>query len=913
MPPRWDEVTKDPDFQALSDEDRLLVKTRYFRNVISKDPDFLELDSPGRVSIGKRFFQEDFRTARNRKIISDVVSLSLTREPLERIKRFTGIPGELAAGAFPGTTPLLGPPPPSESPRGVAGEALRQALFPPILPGTPRALLKGAEELTPASAPEIALLGIGPARAGARVRALAEGAAKIPRPPSKLLPTPPPVQIETVFEKGLPILKLKAQVPSGIGRPGELGAELKNAVEFTKEAVGEFNSKIGSITRAPGEQITDTLARMIKTGEVSPDKGASLLGIELRGTGGREVAAQFQRFASTQAGRALNALSQAAKALLKDFDSDPAIKASLDAIVNKKVETTLGRRVLDFVSDKGTSVFNLWRSSLVSQLGTAVRNAVQQGARVGVAFVDDVFNGAFRSILGRETPGAAFSNALEDVLSLFRRLSPSKREALDDLLSKFPSQEAVLGSRPLSDLAITNRLSALLNVFNTAQEKFFRKAAFDARLTANLRRLGLKIGDIGTKLDKESSARLVSDAVNHALDMTFAAEPASKTARQILGVARNPLFAVLVNPFPRFWFNRMKFLAEHSPLGILFSAARVGSNNIEFALDGASKAMTGTLLFAGAWTARKRFGGERWYLFRKDPSNPKEDPVDVRNQEPLSVYAFLADFTDRVLDVLSGKRFSLGYSAEEISNALIAVRRSDWSGVPLLDNFVFSKRDLMENPDKFWDALKKTSGDFLGGFGVPFRNLRDLFDGGLESDQEIKDTRLSPVLGPLLESIPILREALPEAKGPTRGESLVRPRPGARQVLGTTFVRRDKIRREMDRLDIPFSALLPRTGDEEADLLITKKMGEIFSIVAKRGFLDSKEYRTRDFEDKRFIFLSELIPEVKKKAREIAFQERPDLEAIVQARGLNVPRPVKKSVRERVEGIRKPREGLFIP
>ena len=67
---------------------------------------------------------------------------------------------------------------------------------------------------------------------------------------------------------------------------------------------------------------------------------------------------------------------------------------------------------------------------------------------------------------------------------------------------------------------IINRYARFINSANILQERFFRRVAFQARLDKNLKEKNFP--DINTIDPKKIPAELLDDAVQHALDISFA-------------------------------------------------------------------------------------------------------------------------------------------------------------------------------------------------------------------------------------------------------------------------------------------------------------------------------------------------------------------------------------------------------
>ena len=120
-------------------------------------------------------------------------------------------------------------------------------------------------------------------------------------------------------------------------------------------------------------------------------------------------------------------------------------------------------------------------------------------------------------------------------------------------------------SQPVHEV-VGGRTVQMLNTLNRAQEHFFRKLAFEAKLRQLLTRRGKNFETVDPK---KISIDELEESVDYALEMTFAASPKTNTGRRFLS-GWNSVGLTLVNPFPRFnFFNAVPFILDHSPLGYL--------------------------------------------------------------------------------------------------------------------------------------------------------------------------------------------------------------------------------------------------------------------------------------------------------------------------------------------------------
>lgn len=670
-----------------------------------------------------------------------------------------------------------------------------------------------------------------------------------------LLVNPGPVLARVVDDAGKIVDGFKKSIP-------EIAANPEKVIAFTR-----------------GRQITDIIIDSIEDGTIPIQKGAELLGIEVKAGEATLALTTRLREAATKLGQGLNRLSQASRAFRDFLKDSPELAKSLDdALLNVDVNQTLGRRLLQPIANVSNEVIQTWRGIIISQPGTAVRNFITQSGRATVGIFDDALNGTMRFLSGAEPFEKAFSNVTEDIIGFFSRLSPTKRAQLEKLLDLFPTQKTLLSSNRFGDLTLSNRFVKMLNFLNTGQEDFFRKAAFDARLRSNLTRLGKSVDDLPNMLKTAQGSKvakkLIDDSVEHALQMTFAANPQGAFGKAFLKIHdAAPILYVIGFSFPRFWLNVIRFTTEFSPLGVMFT--RTATKNPELAFRGLSRAMTGTLMFSGAVAIRNsKFAGDKWFEIRPDPDNDPGRTIDGRNMQPFIATLFVADLVKRMQEIKNGERIELGYSPADLSNALLAMRRTDFGGLPLLDNFVFNRGDLTDSKPKMMKTLIKMVGEFLAGFATPFRSYRQIVIGGTEI---IRATREAPLFGPFLAQIAGVREkVLPPLPSITRPGPKLREEVRKRQFPGIAIKTKTPVESAIDKADINEFQFAPRTGDEEANRLARAKMGEAVDLLIGE-LIKGKDFNKLIVDDRKEILLEELRG-IRDQAIKEVREERPDID-----------------------------------
>jgi len=511
--------------------------------------------------------------------------------------------------------------------------------------------------------------------------------------------------------------------------------------------------------------------------------------VKAYGLNGEETATLFKN-AATFSGKTLQALSRVEKELRSLLPDMPKVK----------VEPTAWQ----IFKSKWEAVDNFRRGLLVSQVATAMRNTISQGGRYSLEVVNDAFSGVINKLSGKED---AFGPMLEDVAAVFRRTNPENVKQIEQVLKNNPLESGRLFNTPVGDVAFGTKVTNVLNSANRFQEFMYRNLILDAKLHTLARQGKRAI----TELNSDEIAR----AVDQALEMTFSATPKRGTFFGDLYKAYRamPFSTVLINPFPRFQMNALKFIIDHSPLGLmsLFSSktrAAIAAGNPE----AISKAITGVMMLSAATVIRNNpnIGGEKWYELRVG-----NKVIDMRPFAPFSTYLFIAELWSNP-ERLTGADFA---------QAALSINRIAGSGLAVVDLF---QQGTPEGTIKF---LKEFTGQYLGGFTVPFRSISDVVGQFRPEAAVSRDTKENPLLGPAMSNIPGLNELLPEYPSLFQKEPFKREQPLLRQATGITVKTKPYIQKEIDRLGLSTSDFIPKTGDPTINRILTKATGILLDPV----------------------------------------------------------------------------------
>lgn len=542
-------------------------------------------------------------------------------------------------------------------------------------------------------------------------------------------------------------------------------------------------------------------------------------------------------------GKGLQVFSEWARAMKKAFPQDEYVQELLGKSVDKEIPQTLWGRA----SDLFRQIDNTRRALMVSQLATAARNVASQAGRSAIGILDDAIQGTL-NLARKQKPSEAYADFMGDFTALWDKISPEGRKKVGELLTKYPMEKAQLLGQPVQDIVAGGKISKVAMFFNKMQEDFFRKMAFDARITAGMKKRGLDIAKDEVPQD------LMESSIQHSLEMTFSDQARSKMGKDFLKAWNNfqPVMT-LVQPFPRFWLNSLKFLWDFNPTGLLSAGYQATiAKNPEAAIQAVSRSMIGGMMLGGAMAIRSNteIAGERYYEVKAGRGEDGKDRyIDLRAFAPFSTYLYLAEQIMKPENIKPMDRIQ----------ALIGINRISGTGLTIVD--------LMRsrNPETATKIVQEVVGQYLGSFTVPGRTIKDIA-GGLGADDETKVafTRENPVIGPAISNIPGTSGMLPASPKLTEGAVYEREKPILRQLTGITVKSKTELEKEIDRLGI--EGIFPRTGDAKLDRLIIEKAGPIVGSVVVDRVLHSDAYSRADDDTKKFM-LEKSIGEVRNQSR----------------------------------------------
>ena len=625
------------------------------------------------------------------------------------------------------------------------------------------------------------------------------------------------------------------------------------------KAINEHIDEVGPFTLEKGEMLYQRISDSIADGIFQPDEWIRIRPAMMRYANYSESQADIA-FANSFATRA----SSSGKTL------------NMYSKVQKKVNQYLGpeaKKLLEEIDFPESSPWEKFlggvqylehqrRGLLTTQIATAVRNGWEQAGRASIEIATSALEGALWMGTGKN-PKVALGKLFDNGLALLHRMSPKNRMRLQEVIDALPEEGARLLNRPVADVTM-GKVTDFLNSFNRIQEFFYRKLAFEARFRTNLReRFGINLDKIEDLNDlttmsfgKKNTAFNVAltDAVDHALYSTYAWKPKGKNIGTLLRAANAWPATIFINPFPRYWLNSMRFLYEHSPLGVLSlikpsHIRKMASGNLSEAIPAIAKAYTGTLLLGGGGAIR-----ESQWLAEIRPWNEIKTKdgtiIDVKHYGVLSRILGLWDL------LFHRDRLSQTDKAEILSPGPTRIHGSGLVYADWLRNESLSHEDW--NWGNIMSSYAKTAlGAWAGGFGTPIRPIKDIFSWGSPEDRVTRSSRENHLFGPLLKNFPHIfgtNKYLTELRSPLKGERLIKQKwdPLIKQLTSITTVKKNELQTVVDNLKIHPQSIYPGTGDPEIDRYIIEKMGPIMDEFVLR-YVKTKDFKSRRPTDQRII------------------------------------------------------------
>jgi len=634
------------------------------------------------------------------------------------------------------------------------------------------------------------------------------------------------------------------------------------------------------------------MPKLVRKYNLSPAENANILG-----------------FVGSLGGKYLNVLSQARKTVNALYAKNPKAAAEFEKATQelKKLRGEGDRSVLDIFFGGVGKLEQTRRGLIVTQLATNARNNTTTAGRMSLSAVDEAFQGVIKggaAMLKGKGMTAAFDE-IKDGLNVFTgffgRLSSKNRAQLSRILDSDEIETVRLFSQPGQELSLGGKASQLLNTLNRTTEFFFRKIAYESKLSQLLRRRGKDFRTISPSQILHDEHKI---AIDYALEMTFAASPKSNAGKAFVNAFSK--FGTVINPFPRFAYgNALPFIVDHSPLGVfhMLKPATIKSlarGNVDDFAKIASRITLGSLMMASAGHIRNsEFAGENWYDIKVGDMT-----IDTRAFAPFSTYMFFAEMLGN--PGAAKNRASL----PEFTKMIVGLNRVAGTGLVLVDVLRAQKSETA------FDVMKKFAGQYLGSFTVPFRTVKDVVSGFDPEEAIVRDMRQDPVIGPVVNNIPQLSQLLPEKPSALRKERLTlrtlkqkgnildvekytgKPfawGPLLRQATGLSLRKRNALEKETLGLGIRIDEIRPATGVPNADNRLAEYMGGVLEEIGE-NVISSPAYKALTNGEKLAV-MKDLFRSGREYASQKLALEEPELALKVMAKRLG--RPEREILKER--------------
>ena len=467
---------------------------------------------------------------------------------------------------------------------------------------------------------------------------------------------------------------------------------------------------------------------------------------------------------ASDAGRLLNKLSQIKRGRMKNFDETE----HLERLKLDKTESSLKKFwKYTFVRTEGIA-----RGMMVSSLATAARNLFSAGVRMPVESLANVMDAALytyatkglKSAVGTTIPftkGSAWAGSFKNMRLLaspeyakeYTDFFLNRPEFAENFSKMFDNVNEVqkfrgrgqfknpVGITYDKTMSVAEDFVQALNGPNRFQEFLVRRATFLGELN---RRVKLEwdvdlidglnsgkftmqdlMGDVSTvrKAGTSDFKTLMDDAVRKSLDVTYAKTPEWKPFRFLSSVITES-GATIVIPFPRFMFNSMEFIAEHSA-GALLPALRRATGNAKGPLTSTERRMVsrnimgltsiyGLMMYRNSEDAPADYKMVSPNQFM-DLTDPNKDltQIDTTTLFPVRQALWIAE---------AAERSNLFGGGMEGSRDTVAGTRDMWSG--------FSKKEVL---DVFGTSALRT-----GVANVWVKGITDIIDATADEKDDAK-------------------------------------------------------------------------------------------------------------------------------------------------------------------------------
>ena len=550
-----------------------------------------------------------------------------------------------------------------------------------------------------------------------------------------------------------------------------------------KKVEGFFSDvlKTGKVTRNPAIRISDQIYDVMTTPRLLKETNFNQL-LNKHKLTAEELMNFFREGARTSA-QNLNRLSQLSKAYGQFLKDGKISKNLADELNAQGIDTT------DLLNGTMKELDGIRRAAMVGRWSTAIRNFISQTGRVGIDVINQSFqygaDALWQKISGKNLRRSANPiTAMQGFLNIFRQINPIRHKKIKNdvnkILGSIPKEYDRLFLRYSSDVVnaassgiaklkqfspinIAKKGADLLNFLNKFQEFIVRRAVFLSSLDGIVRGNksiygGRNLNEIinNPNLIRRLRKEDIAAAVDHSLELTYAAEPKGGIGEAFVKfVNKVPFTLSLAIPFPRFLVNSLKFLYDYSPLPTVVGGARAvadipltamtfsaeGSFTKSFfkklkngETSGMVKSLVGWGLFGTAMQIRgSNIAGEKWNEIKIGNKT-----IDVYPYNPLAAYLYVADLIDRyqagTLGTPTGR-------TKEIAKVFLGTRGG--TGLYLVDQLLESLASEGSNKGKRF--VNELLGKIAAQYFTPFKTYMgflDAVDGNIEAAKDTKTSTL---------------------------------------------------------------------------------------------------------------------------------------------------------------------------
>ena len=584
------------------------------------------------------------------------------------------------------------------------------------------------------------------------------------------------------------VQQMGKEVLDDIGPQGAI-ADAKVRVKLSEAAVNIAARIIKddpNFALKPDEKISDAVNRVFANlddiGDVTLEKA-----VRSQGLTPDEFAAAL-KVSQSEAGRLLQHLSSLKRMTNRLKEIDPAFDKEMKKLYpDITVDGGVWRNT---VKPALKDVEQFTKATVVSGIDTTMRNVMGGINNVTFGTASRLLEGMAYSI-DEAVRVFARGEKLQSVATLGRGLGKSVEDSLRPLyylinkgLSKDLSEMIAVNNPAImarlmgkqEDQVVKtgalNRVAEAINVVNSLQDGFFRRAAFAESVDRQMSKVGLDMYDVLAKNGTVPSD-VISKAIDDALKFTMSYAPkenaggsvkkmvngvevrapkidtrdvaVERAAGKVVNWFETSLGASVIVPFPRFMANALAWQYRHSPLGLLSTpgdikvmrAARANGDEAgrvaatQAAVEHGSKALVGTAAFLAAIKYRK----DNQDIPATSVRNEDGTYTDVSTMWPAPFFLMVGDYVVKKHQGLEGDH-------KKMTEMLLGMKVPAGSQGAIIDGFY----EAFDSDDKWDEAVKamaNAAAGVLGRVTQPFvtKQLMDLSD-ALNDDTLVRDPKV---------------------------------------------------------------------------------------------------------------------------------------------------------------------------